>query len=88
MKTFNVAVIAGDGVGKEVVPEGIRVLERVGDDEGLAHAWLAVASLRMVDSHWGAAAKAIAEKISAANKRMKTVSKVGNGILAAVDGAR
>jgi tartrate dehydrogenase/decarboxylase / D-malate dehydrogenase len=27
MKTFKIAVIAGDGIGKEVVPEGIRVLE-------------------------------------------------------------
>jgi len=27
MKMFNIAVIAGDGIGKEVVPEGIRVLE-------------------------------------------------------------
>lgn len=27
MKTFNIAVIAGDGIGKEVVPEGIRVLD-------------------------------------------------------------
>ena len=27
MKTFNIAVIAGDGIGKEVVPEGIRVME-------------------------------------------------------------
>lgn len=26
MKTFQIAVIAGDGIGKEVVPEGIRVL--------------------------------------------------------------
>src|ERR1700716_2715923 len=30
MKTFNIAVIAGDGIGKEVVPEGIRVLESAG----------------------------------------------------------
>src|SRR5947208_11198194 len=30
MKTFNIAVIAGDGIGKEVVPEGIRVLEAAG----------------------------------------------------------
>src|SRR3982075_1507406 len=30
MKTFNVAVIAGDGIGKEVVPEGIRVLDAAG----------------------------------------------------------
>ena len=25
--TFNIAVIPGDGIGKEVVPEGLRVLE-------------------------------------------------------------
>lgn len=25
--TFNIAVIPGDGVGKEVIPEGLRVLE-------------------------------------------------------------
>src|ERR1700738_431899 len=30
MKTFNIATIAGDGIGKEVVPEGIRVLEAAG----------------------------------------------------------
>jgi tartrate dehydrogenase/decarboxylase/D-malate dehydrogenase len=30
MKTFNIAVIAGDGIGREVVPEGIRVLEAAG----------------------------------------------------------
>ena len=26
---MNIAVIAGDGIGKEVVPEGLRVLEAV-----------------------------------------------------------
>src|ERR1700726_477276 len=30
MKTFNIATIAGDGIGKEVVPEGIHVLEAAG----------------------------------------------------------
>src|ERR1700690_932830 len=30
MKTFKIAVIPGDGIGKEVVPEGLRVLEAVG----------------------------------------------------------
>jgi tartrate dehydrogenase/decarboxylase / D-malate dehydrogenase len=30
MKTFNIAVIPGDGIGKEVVPEGVRVLEAAG----------------------------------------------------------
>lgn len=30
MRTFTIAVIAGDGVGREVVPQGKRVLERIG----------------------------------------------------------
>ena len=30
MPIYNIAVIPGDGIGKEVVPEGIRVLEAVG----------------------------------------------------------
>ncbi len=30
MSRYNIAVIAGDGIGKEVMPEGIRVLETVG----------------------------------------------------------
>jgi len=28
-KTFNVAVIAGDGIGPEVVAEGLKVLDKV-----------------------------------------------------------
>ena len=27
MKNYKVAVIAGDGIGKEVMPEGLRVLK-------------------------------------------------------------
>ena len=30
MKQYKIAVIAGDGIGKEVVPEGIRILEAAG----------------------------------------------------------
>src|SRR5690349_7422672 len=30
MKTFKIAVIRGDGIGKEVVPEGLRVLDAAG----------------------------------------------------------
>ena len=30
MPTFDIAVIPGDGIGQEVVPEGVRVLERTG----------------------------------------------------------
>ena len=32
---FNIAVIAGDGIGKEVVPEGLRVLEAVAGKFGI-----------------------------------------------------
>jgi tartrate dehydrogenase/decarboxylase / D-malate dehydrogenase len=34
-KHFNIAVVAGDGIGKEVVPQGIGVLEAVGRKFGL-----------------------------------------------------
>ena len=30
LRTFRIAVIPGDGIGQEVVPEGLRVLDRVG----------------------------------------------------------
>jgi tartrate dehydrogenase/decarboxylase / D-malate dehydrogenase len=39
LKTFHVAVIAGDGIGKEVVPEGIRVLEAAGNRFGFRLEW-------------------------------------------------
>src|SRR5467141_3961704 len=41
MKTFSVAVIAGDGIGKEVVPEGIRVLEAAGKRSAFQFNWQA-----------------------------------------------
>lgn len=39
MKMFRIAVIPGDGIGKEVVPEGIRVLEAAGRKFGLGFQW-------------------------------------------------
>ena len=39
MKTFRIAVIPGDGIGKEVVPEGIRVLEAAGKRFGFQFVW-------------------------------------------------
>src|ERR1700726_113254 len=39
MKTYRIAVIAGDGIGLEVVPEGIRVLEAAGKRFGFAWKW-------------------------------------------------
>ena len=39
MKTHRIAVVAGDGIGTEVVPEGIRVLEAAGRKFGFAFRW-------------------------------------------------
>ncbi len=39
MKTHKIAVIPGDGIGKEVVPEGIRVLEAAGKKAAIAFEW-------------------------------------------------
>ena len=39
MTTYRIAVIPGDGIGKEVVPEGVRVLDTVGVRFGLDFAW-------------------------------------------------
>ena len=39
MATYSIAVIAGDGIGKEVVPEGIRVLEAAGRKFGIGFDW-------------------------------------------------
>ena len=39
MNKFNIAVIAGDGIGKEVVPEGIRVVEAAARRFNLGFTW-------------------------------------------------
>ena len=39
MATYSIAVIPGDGIGKEVVPEGIRVLEAVGRRFDIEFKW-------------------------------------------------
>ncbi len=39
MKTYNIAVIPGDGIGNEVVPEGIRVLEAAGRKFSIDFQW-------------------------------------------------
>lgn len=36
---FRIAVIAGDGIGKEVIPEGMRVLEAAGSRHGIEFNW-------------------------------------------------
>jgi tartrate dehydrogenase/decarboxylase/D-malate dehydrogenase len=35
-KQYRIAVIPGDGIGKEVVPEGLRVLEQAAKKHGVA----------------------------------------------------
>lgn len=39
LKRYKIAVIEGDGIGREVVPEGLRVLEAVGRKFDLEFAW-------------------------------------------------
>ena len=39
MKNYRIATVPGDGIGKEVVPEGIRVLEAAGRKFGIAFTW-------------------------------------------------
>jgi tartrate dehydrogenase/decarboxylase/D-malate dehydrogenase len=39
MKTYNIAVIPGDGIGKEVVPEGLGVLEALGRRFDICFDW-------------------------------------------------
>ena len=39
MNNIKVAVIPGDGIGKEVMPEGMRALEAAGSKHGLNFEW-------------------------------------------------
>ena len=37
--TYRIALVPGDGIGREVVPEGVKVLEKIADRFGLAFVW-------------------------------------------------
>ena len=39
MKSFNIAVIQGDGIGKEVIPEGIKILESISTRFNISFSW-------------------------------------------------
>jgi tartrate dehydrogenase/decarboxylase / D-malate dehydrogenase len=39
MSNYKIALIPGDGIGQEVVPEGVRVLEEAGRRFGISFAW-------------------------------------------------
>ena len=51
--TYRIAVIPGDGIGKEVVPEGVRVLEAAAKRFGFAleQSWFDFASCDYYDAH-------------------------------------
>jgi tartrate dehydrogenase/decarboxylase/D-malate dehydrogenase len=53
MKTYRVAVIPGDGIGKEVVPEGVRAIERAATRHGFALRldWFDFASVDYYEKH-------------------------------------
>ncbi|MDR3434526.1 MAG: tartrate dehydrogenase [Rouxiella aceris] len=38
-KTYKIAVIPGDGIGKEVMPEGVKVMERIAEKHGIHLEW-------------------------------------------------
>src|SRR3954452_24668068 len=52
-KTYRIAVIPGDGIGKEVMPEGIRVLEQAAKRHGFAidAQWFEFASYDYFEKH-------------------------------------
>ena len=37
---YRIAVIPGDGIGREVIPEGIRVLENIANKRGIVIEWI------------------------------------------------
>jgi isocitrate/isopropylmalate dehydrogenase len=45
IKNYTIAVIPGDGIGKEVIPEGIRVLEAVAGRFDISFNWLFVSGI-------------------------------------------
>src|ERR1700682_6678229 len=52
-KTYRVAVIPGDGIGKEVVPEGVRALEQAARKHGFALEldWFDFANVEYYEKH-------------------------------------
>ena len=52
-KTYRVAVIPGDGIGKEVVPEGVRAIEQAAKKHGFALEldWFDFANVEYYEKH-------------------------------------
>ena len=65
-----------EGSVEDRVRDSLRTLERIGDEEGLARAWLALSGLRMVDNQWGAAAEAIENMIEHARRAGNRVLEI------------
>lgn len=65
-----------EGRVEDRVRESIELLQRLGDDDGLAQAWVAMAGVRMGDSQWGAAAQAIQNVIEHARRAGNRVVEI------------
>ena len=39
MSTYNIGVIPGDGIGKEVIPEGMKVIENISSRYDISVNW-------------------------------------------------
>ena len=61
------------------IREGTADLERVGDESGLARAWLSMAGVRMVDARWGEAADAVERVIDHAQRAGDRVLEIRAG---------
>jgi hypothetical protein len=76
MKQYHADPSKIEGRVEDRIRDSIKVLERVGDDEGLARAWLAMTGLRMVENRCGAAAKATERVIEHARKAGNRVFEI------------
>jgi isocitrate/isopropylmalate dehydrogenase len=48
MRSYKIAVMRGDGIGPEIVDEGIKVLEAVAEPEGLSLIGLSIRTVRII----------------------------------------
>lgn len=76
MKQYHADPSKIEGRVEDRIRESIQILERVGDDEGLARAWLAMTGLRMVANQWAAAANATQSVIEHARKAGNRVLEI------------
>ena len=61
------------------IRQSIAILERLGDDAGLARAWLSMSGVRIVGTRWGEAAEAVERVIGHAQKAGDRVLEIRAG---------